>query len=344
MRVTSSPTTPEDRIIGHAPAISGIRDMIGRIADTPGNVLICGERGTGKELIARTVHRVGRTASGPFVAVDCNTLTDALIGGAWPPGSMSGLQQTEERNLLDAAAGGTLFLDEVGNLSPSCQSTLLRAIEDRIAHRLPESRTAPPPPRIIASTNWDLEEAVGSGDFREDLYYRLSVIRLTVPPLRERKEDIPDLVRHFAARCSAEMGRPAPEFEQAALDAMIQHDWPGNVRELESVVQRAVIFATDRPVRVEDLTLGGSRMPTTGPYSADLRHALRDFERQHIARVLASFGYNKVATARALGIGLSSLYRKLEELGLSTSTHHPRGHGNPPVHSEESASETGDPT
>ena len=160
-----------------------------------------------------------------------------------------------------------------------------------------------------------------------------------MPPLRERREDIPELVRYFAARFSAEMGRPCPQFEDEAMRRMCEHDWPGNVRELESVVQRAVIFATDHPVRVEDLSLGRSRIPTPGPYTEDLRHALRDFERQHIARVLASFGHNKVATARALGIGLSSLYRKLEELGLSHTASSHQAPARRPVGSHRAADE-----
>jgi len=171
--------------------------------------------------------------------------------------------------------------------------------------------------RIVAATNRDQERAIEAGEFREDLYFRLNVIRITVPPLRERPEDIPPLVEHFVKKYDAELKCDCPGFSAEAIEAMCSHRWRGNVRELENVVERALIFASDRQVEVSDLSVAASVSPGSLTYSHDLRSANREFERQHILRVLSSFGNNKVPTAEALGIGLSSLYRKMDELGIS---------------------------
>lgn len=306
-------------MVGQSRVMQSIRETISRIAHTMSNVLICGESGTGKEVLARALHHGGVTRGRPFVPVDCRGLTLSLIESEFfgrRKGTFTGAS-ADRVGSFETADGGTLFLDEIGNLAFNCQAALLRAIEEKVITRLGETHPRPVNIRVVAATNRDLERAIEAGTFREDLYYRLNVIRITVPPLRERLDDIPPLIDHFVRKYRSEIKCKCPGFNATAREAMCRYEWRGNVRELENVVERAVIFAGDRPVTVDDLSISPNRETPEIGATLDLRSATRGFERRHILRVLRQLDNNKVASAEALGIGLSSLYRKLEELEIS---------------------------
>ncbi len=309
-------------IVAKSPSMAAIVDTIKRISHTTSNVLICGSSGTGKEVLARALHYGGVTHDKPFVAVNCGGLAETLVESelfGYRKGAFTGAD-TDRTGYFEAANGGTLFLDEIGNLPLASQAVLLRAIEEKAVTRVGDNRPRSVSIRLIAATNRDLELAIEQQEFREDLYYRLNVIRLTVPPLRERPEDIPALVEHFVAKYNMELQSTCPGFSVGAMEAMQQHPWRGNVRELENVVERAMIFAGNNAVQRSDLSVVDTGITINAPHSSvNLRSATHEFERQHITKVLSSHSYNKVATAEALGIGLSSLYRKMEELAISKS-------------------------
>jgi len=309
-------------IVARSPAMAAIVDTIRRIAHTMSNVLLLGESGTGKEVLARALHYNGVTANKPFVAVNCGGLTENLIESqlfGYRRGAFTGAN-SDRAGYFETANGGTLFLDEIGNLPLSGQAVLLRAIEEKAIIRVGDTRSRKVNLRIVAATNQDLETTVEEGTFRRDLFYRLNVIHATIPPLRDRKEDIPALIECFVKKYNAELNCHCPGFTPAALEAMRAHAWPGNVRELENTVERALIFAGDRPIELDDLPAalrGAVRdAPGTGE-PATLRTASREFERRHIIKMLTRFDNNKASAAKALGIGLSSLYRKMEELNIA---------------------------
>lgn len=306
-------------IVTKSQSMKSILETIKRISHTTSNVLFLGESGTGKGALARALHYNGVTHNKSFVAINCGGLTDSLIESelfGYRRGAFTGAN-TDRIGYFEAADGGTLFLDEISTLPFQSQAVLLRAIEDKAIIRVGDTRARKVNIRIISATNCDLDEAIRSGRFREDLYYRLNIIRITLPPLRERIEDIPPLIDHFVAKYNQELKSRSPGFSPQALNAMCAHRWPGNVRELENAVERALIFANDRPVELQDLPMTISTGEPSQSTTLDLRTASRDFERQHIFKVLARFENNKAAAAEALGIGLSSLYRKMEEMHSS---------------------------
>ncbi|MFQ5414603.1 MAG: sigma-54-dependent transcriptional regulator [Phycisphaerae bacterium] len=306
-------------LIGESPAMRTIVRAIDRVAQTMSNVLISGESGTGKEVLAKAVHYGGVTADKPFIAVNCGGLPDTLVESelfGYRRGAFTGADE-DHAGYFEAANDGTLFLDEISNLPIKSQSVLLRVIEERAVTRVGDNRPRPINIRIIAATNRDLEQAIKAGEFREDLYYRLNVVRFTLPPLRERPEDIPALVDHFVKKYNAELKCRCPGFSAAALESMKTHPWKGNVRELENVVERALIFANGELVEFADPAMGSRAVVHAASPSLDLRTAAREFEKTHIEKALAACAGNKVAAADALGIGLSSLYRKLDELHIS---------------------------
>ena len=307
-------------LIAESDAMKQIAETIQKVAHTMSKVLICGESGTGKEVLARALHYGGVTADKPFVAVNCGGLVDTLVESelfGYRRGAFTGAT-SDRMGYFEAADGGTLFLDEIGNLPLVSQAVLLRAIEERAITRVGDNKSRPVNIRLIAATNRDLESAIEAGEFREDLYYRLNVIRITVPPLRERPRDVAALIDHFVAKYNGELNCECPGFTSGAIAAMCNHRWRGNVRELENVIERALIFAGDRFVCLEDLPFveteaGDSPM-------MNLRAAMRQFEKRHVLQALSSMDNNKATVAEALGIGLSSLYRKLEEFGVSKPT------------------------
>ncbi len=303
-------------LVGDSQPMLKLFDIVRKLAQVKSSVLIIGESGTGKELFARAIHYNGATRSKPFVAVNCGAIPDTLIESelfGHRRGAFTGALR-DKIGYFEAAHGGTLFLDEISTLPVNVQSALLRALEERVVVPVGDTKPRPVDLRVIAASNRDLERMVAEREFREDLLYRLNVVKLELPPLRERREDIPLLVHHFIEKYTREMNKKVEGLTNGAMRAMLNHRWPGNVRELENVVERAVIFAEDRQIRVEDLPFANSGM--TDDVGEDLKEAMRQFERQHILQSLKRHNYDKAETATCLGIGISSLYRKLEELDI----------------------------
>jgi two-component system response regulator PilR (NtrC family) len=303
-------------LVGDSLKMQKLFDVVRKLATVKSSVLIVGESGTGKELFARAIHYNGFTRGKPFVAVNCGAIPDNLIESelfGHRKGSFTGAMR-DRVGYFEAANGGTLFLDEISTLPLSVQSSLLRVLEERVVVPVGDTRPRPVDLRVVAASNQDLERMVKDGQFREDLLYRLNVVKLELPPLRERKEDIPLLVHHFLNKYTQEMNKKVRGISNGAMRAMLAHHWPGNVREVENVIERAVIFAEGRTIGVEDLPFATHGI--SDEVGEDLKEALRQFERQHLIHALRRHEYDKAETARALGIGVSSLYRKLEELDI----------------------------
>lgn len=314
-------------IVSQAPIMEKLFQQVRKLSAVTSSVLIVGESGTGKELFARAIHYNGVTRSKPFVAVNCGAIPETLIESelfGHRKGAFTGAVR-DKVGYFEAANGGTIFLDEISTLPRNVQSSLLRVLEER--HVVPVGDTKPRPiqVRVIAASNQDLEELVKKGEFREDLLYRLNVVKLTLPPLRQRVGDIPLLVHHFMAKYAGEMNKNVTGISNAAMRALLTHEWRGNVRELENVIERAIIFVDQNEIRVEDLPFATESPDATGDSTGgdrageDLKEAMRQFERQHIIHCLRRHNYDKNETARVLGIGVSSLYRKLDELMIPKS-------------------------
>ncbi len=304
-------------LIGESAVILKVFELARKLSSVRSSVLIVGESGTGKELFARAVHYNGVTRDKPFVAVNCGAIPESLIESelfGHKRGAFTGAIK-DRIGYFEAACGGTLFLDEISTLPLGVQSTLLRVLEERVVVPVGETRGRPVDLRIIAASNQDLYDLCRQGKFREDLLYRLDVVRLTLPPLRQRRQDIPLLVHHFLDKYSREMNKNVSGVTNTAMRALLAHEWRGNVRELENVIERAVIFAEGREIAVEDLPFT-SEQPMQDDAGEDLKDALTQFERQHIIYSLRRHRYDKNETAKHLGIGVSSLYRKLEELKI----------------------------
>jgi len=298
-------------LVGESDAIRALREQIMLAARTPSNVLITGESGVGKELVARAVHDEGTRHDASFVAINCGAIPEALLESQLF-GHLRGAFTTAvqaNQGLFVAANQGTLFLDEIGEMPLPLQVKLLRVIEDKCVLPVGGTKAVPVDTRIIASTNRDLEHEVEAGRFREDLFYRLNVVHLIVPPLRERRGDIPVLVDHLVHRLNTKLGTHCLGVERDALWSLIGRPWKGNVRELENVLERAIVLGGRDLISLRDL----SAEPATaqGATPQDLRGAVRRFERQHLMEVLATTQSDKRRAARVLGISLASLYRKL---------------------------------
>ena len=303
-------------LVGNAQSVTKLFEMAKKLSEVKSNVVIVGESGTGKELFARAIHYNGATRGQPFVPVNCGALTDTLIESelfGYRRGAFTGAVR-DKIGYFEAANGGTLFLDEISTLPIGVQSSLLRVIEDRVVVPVGDTHARPIDVRIIAATNQDLEKMVEQRLFREDLLFRLNVVKMQLPPLRQRKEDIPLLVHHFLIKYTREMNKKMMGITNGAMRAMLSHHWRGNIRELENVIERAVIFADGRDISVEDLPF--SVEGVSDDVGEDLKTAMEHFERQHILYSLSRHNYDKAETARSLGIGVSSLYRKLDELKI----------------------------
>jgi transcriptional regulator with PAS, ATPase and Fis domain len=289
---------------------------IAKVADTKSTVLLCGERGTGKELIARSIHYNSQRSNRPFIPVDCASLVETLIESelfGHVRGAFTGASSAK-RGLFEESDGGTLFLDEVGNLSLPMQSKLLRFLQEHEIKRVGGTESIKVDVRVIAATNQPLEPLVRSGKFREDLFDRLNVIIITLPPLRERNEDIPLLASHFLQKFSEENHKTISHISPEAIEILLQYSWPGNVRELEHTIERAVIFSTQPIILPEDLPrkmseeMKGSEIPMPGkPLS------LKELERKYILKVLQENRGNKKKASEILGIDRATLYRILEK-------------------------------
>jgi DNA-binding NtrC family response regulator len=305
-------------IVSDSPNMQRLFEQVRRLSTVKSSVLIVGESGTGKELFARAIHYNGLTRSKPFVAVNCGAIPESLIESelfGHKRGSFTGAVR-DRVGYFEAATGGTMFLDEISTLPRTVQSSLLRVLEERAVVPVGETRPRPIDVRVIAASNQNLERMVEKGEFREDLLYRLNVVKLELPPLRQRRSDVPLLVQHFIAKYTGEMNKRIAGMTNGAMQAMLAHEWCGNVRELENVIERAVIFADGREIRPEDLPFAAPEGEEADTNVEDLKDAMRQFERQHILQTLKRCGYDKTETARLLGIGLSSLYRKMDELEI----------------------------
>jgi DNA-binding NtrC family response regulator len=300
-------------IIGTSEAITAVRRFIARSGPMSSQVLITGESGTGKELVARAIHAASPRRAGPFVVVNCAAIAEALFESQ-VFGHVRGAFTDAVRGnpgLFQAAAQGTLLLDEVGELPLGLQAKLLRAIEAKAVWPVGATRPVPVDVRVLASTNRDLREEVLARRFRQDLSYRLDVAHVSLPALRERRDDVPALVAHFIARFNAQLGRDVREMDAEARDLILEYDWPGNVRELAHVIEGAMLVVDGPVIRVADLPphLRRERIDHS------LREAVREFERRHIEDVLRRSRHDKREAARRLGVSLASLYRKLQDVG-----------------------------
>ena len=303
-------------LVGEAQNMTRLFETVKKLATVKTSVLIVGESGTGKELFARAVHYNGITRDKPFVAVNCGAIPDNLIESelfGYRRGAFTGAIR-DKKGYFEAAHHGTLFLDEISTLPLGVQSSLLRALEQRVVVPVGDTQPRPVDVRIIAASNRDLRSMVSEGEFREDLLYRLDVVKLELPPLRQRKEDIPALVHHFLNKYTSQMNKRVLGITNDAMRAMLSHEWRGNVRELENVIERAVIFAEDRHIETEDLPFAIPGL--THDDSESLKEAMRQFERHHIMYCLRRHNFDKAEAAKHLEIGISSLYRKLEELNI----------------------------
>lgn len=303
--------------IGNAPQVENIRKLVSRIANAPSNVLITGESGTGKEVIARLVHYSSDKKSLPFIAVNCGAIPENLIESelfGHLKGSFTGAINDKD-GLFVAAGAGTLFLDEISTLPVNLQVKLLRAIEEHEVKPVGSNKSFAVKARIIAATNRELEKEIAAKRFREDLYFRLNVLEIKIPPLRERISDISLLAAFFISRINKELSKNVRDISVDVLHLLQNHNWPGNVRELENVIERAMIFCDDSTIKKHHLP-AFLTSPAQVPASMNLKDALSDFERKHIQSILILTHGDKKEAAKIMGLGVSSLYRKMTDLGL----------------------------
>jgi DNA-binding NtrC family response regulator len=305
------------QLIGKSPSMQKIYDLIERISDSSSNVLITGESGTGKELVARAIHYTGLRKEGPFVAVNCAAIPETLLESelfGYKRGAFTDAK-TDKRGLMFEAHEGTLFLDEITEMAPTLQAKLLRVIEGKEVRPLGDTVSYPIDVRFVSTTNRDILSLVEEGKFREDLYYRLKVIDIELPPLRERREDIPLLIRHFVDAFNATLKKKISGVSEGALKLLLNYSWPGNVRELENVIERAMNLSQQEMVLPEDLPKSLDRSVDEKLFERAIEKALtlEQLEKEYIKRVLIETGGNKSKAADRLGLDRKTLYRKLEE-------------------------------
>ncbi len=312
-------------LLGNSEAMQRIRSMIAKLARTQASVYISGESGSGKELVARLIHQKSPRSNQSFVAINCGAIPIELMESEFfghKKGSFTGAS-SDKQGLFQAAHGGTLFLDEVADLPTVLQVKLLRAIQEKKIRPIGEQQEIAVDVRILSATHKDLEKMVQEGQFRQDLFYRINVIELTVPPLRERVEDIAELVDHFLTNHANAAGVTKPILNEEALQQLIQYHFPGNVRELENIVERALAFSEDNTIKADDLTLRLHDTPAQNtqvnallPKEETLESYLEEIEKKAIVQALEKNRWNKTATAKDLGMTFRSLRYRLKKLGL----------------------------
>jgi Nif-specific regulatory protein len=309
----------EHNMVGESPAIQQVCQFIARVAATESTVLITGESGTGKELVARAIHKNSPRANKPFVAVNCAALTDTLLESEFfghEKGSFTGAI-AQKRGKLEVAEGGTIFLDEIGEMAPGLQAKLLRVLQEHSFERVGGTRLIDVDVRVIAATNRDLLAGIKSGIFRLDLYYRLNVVSINMPPLRERRQDIPLLARYFASMMSKNLKRPVMGLTPEALACLVQYDWPGNIRELENAIERAVVLGSSDVIRLKDLpeTILDVK-PSSDAAPSKYHSAVQDTKRQAILRAIEQANGNITEAARIMGLHPNYLHRLIRNLNL----------------------------
>jgi DNA-binding NtrC family response regulator len=315
--IGTDPQATETRLVGTHPAMVEAFKVVGQVAKTQASVVIRGESGTGKELIARAIHSLSPHAEEPFIAVDCTALAATLLESelfGHVRGAFTGA--TADRKGRFALAGkGAIFLDEIGDTTPAFQAKLLRVLQEHEYYPVGSERAERTEARVIAATHRDLEQMVADGDFREDLFYRLSVVEIVVPPLRERAEDILPLATHLVEKAAAAVGKARPVLAPEAVKVLEGHSWPGNVRELENCLTRAVVTTTGDVIRPEHVTFSEPRGPSKSGHVT-----LDDVEREHVTRTLEATGWHKTRTAELLGISRPRLDRLISKYGLVNSS------------------------
>jgi len=302
-----------ENMIGQSEPMQKVFDLICDVAPADTTVLISGETGTGKGLAAKAIHSHSRRCHGPYVVVNCGAIPEHLMETelfGHMKGAFTDAKETK-KGRLELAHGGTLFLDEIGEIGMRMQIDLLRVLEDRVFYRVGGTQPLEADFRVVAATNRSLEQAIQDGRFREDLYYRLNVVGLTLPPLRRRKQDIPLLADHFLHRYVQETHRPVDHISRGALDEMMVYDWPGNVRELENAIERAVVVGKARQILPEDLPI-----VCRATVAAARATTLEDVEKAHIRQILSDHQWNVARSARVLGIDRSTLYSKIKRYAL----------------------------
>jgi Nif-specific regulatory protein len=309
----------QTKLVGSSPAMKAVLDRIARVGPASSTVLILGESGTGKELVARAIHEISRHSAGPYVPVNCAAFSESLLESELFGHEVGAFTGADRRRIgqFERAHRGTIFLDEIGEMSPSCQAKVLRVLEGHPFQRLGGQESIRVDVRVIAATHRNLIELVGQGRFREDLYYRLRVIDLPIPPLRERGEDAIELAASFLDDFRQQVGHGPRRLSSESLAAIRQHPWPGNIRELKNAVERAVVLGHAEEISPQDMglaTVGQGSVPSAEMIS------LREAERRHIEYVLGRVGGNKAEACRVLGIGRGTLYKKLGEYGITDVT------------------------
>lgn len=319
-REQADPSPRFEDLIGQSDPMREVFDLIGKVAPTRSAVLITGETGTGKELVARAIHKRSPRQDELFVPLNCSAIPGELLESelfGHVKGAFSGAQ-ADRVGKVQAADGGTLFLDEIGDMDHKLQAKLLRVLQEGVVEPVGSNRRISVDIRVVSSTNRDLEHAISQGEFREDLYYRLNVMRFELPPLRERKDDIPELAAAFLAEFGAELGKGSLALGEGAAEALKAYGWPGNVRELRNITERAAVLADGSEISRDDVAalLPASEEVAAGADGLDLATAVNEVERRTILRALSAVDDNKAHAAAALGIGERTLWTKLKKHGL----------------------------
>ncbi len=306
-------------LISHSPLMQRVFEALPAIAASPSTVLLLGETGTGKELVARTIHHLSPRRDGPFVAVNCGALPDTLLESelfGYKAGAFTGAKK-DKPGRFTLAGGGTIFLDEIGEVSPALQVKLLRVLQERTYEPLGSTRSEQADVRVVTATNRDLAERMQEGAFREDLYYRLNVVRIELPPLRRRKEDIPLLVDQFVTRFNRLRKTDVKGITAEALSLLMAHDWPGNIREVENAIEHAFILCHEGYIDIRHLPEELRARGSGAGFVSDIRSAHEILEGQAIQTALERTAFNRVAAARMLGIHKTTLYRQMKKLGIA---------------------------
>lgn len=308
-------------MVGESVAMRALRKQIEIVAPTDGRVLISGESGTGKELVARAIHTQSKRKASPFVEINSAAIPEELVESelfGHAKGAFSGATKAK-KGKFEIADGATLFLDEIGDMSPTVQAKMLRVLEEQRFEPVGSNTPVSVDVRVISATNKPLESLIDNGNFRPDLFYRLNVIPFQVPPLRERREDVPLLVEHFSRRFSAEYGKPQKEFTDDAIDKLAEHDWPGNVRELKNTIERIVIMSSKKKIDAADLPAAEpSEAPAISFRFPTFKDATDAYQREFIQHKLAEFDGNVAKAAENMGVDRSHLYRRMRNLGIKS--------------------------